>query len=145
MREGLCWQTLNFLMHRIHVPVKYIAINFSCKPSNSILKTACLLTCYFRNCIERQITVSCGSVPSLHQGFFLCSQGPNSALFPMEYRWLFSQFWKKNPNLQKNFFFFFEDWDFHSVTTHTSYMVTIYYNWILFLLHFCGGKSMCNS
>ena len=36
---------------------------------------------------------------------------------------------KKNPNLQKKIFFV-EDWDFHSVTTHThtSYMVNFSFN-----------------
>ena len=32
---------------------------------------------------------------------------------------------KKSPNL---IFFFFEDWDFHSVNTHTSYMVIFSFN-----------------
>ena len=46
--------------------------------------------------------------------FFGCSLGPP---FPMEFRWLFSQFWKKNPNL-------------HSVNTHTSYWwIWIYSTW----------------
>ena len=48
------------------------------------------------------------------QGFFCVHRGRNSAPFPMEFRWLFPQYW----------FFFFEDWDFHSVTTHTSYIIT---------------------
>ena len=34
---------------------------------------------------------------------------------------------KKTPNLQKKDFFL-EDWDFHLVTTQTSYMMTIYYH-----------------
>ena len=32
---------------------------------------------------------------------------------------------KKNPNLH---FFCFEDWDFHSINTHTSYLVTFSFN-----------------
>ena len=39
----------------------------------------------------------------------------------------FSPNFKNNPNLQKKIycdFFFFEDWDFHSVNTHIHYMVT---------------------
>ena len=37
---------------------------------------------------------------------------------------------KTNPDLQKNKFFFIENWDFHSVTTHTSYMVMFPFNLI---------------
>ena len=40
---------------------------------------------------------------------------------PMEFRWLFPILKKK---IQPNFFF--EDWDFHSFSTHTSYMVTFF-------------------
>ena len=36
----------------------------------------------------------------------------------------FSPILKKNPNLKKKISFFFEDWDIHSVATHTSYMMT---------------------
>ena len=56
----------------------------------------------------------------------------------------FSQFWKTIPIIKKKIFFF-EDCDFHSATTHTGYMVTIYYHWILFLLQYFDSKSMCNS
>ena len=39
---------------------------------------------------------------------------------------------EKNPNLQFYHYFFFENWDFHSVNvnTHTSYMVTFSFNLI---------------
>ena len=40
----------------------------------------------------------------------------DSVLFPMEFRCFFSNFEKKTQSSKKKFFF--EDWDFHSVTTH---------------------------
>ena len=70
----------------------------------------------------------------------------NSTRFPMEFRWLFSQFFKKKSQSSKKIFFVEDlDFHFHSVTTHTIYMIKIYYHWILFLLQFFDGKSMCNS
>ena len=46
---------------------------------------------------------------------------------------------------KKNFFyFFFRETLFHSVTTQTQAVVTIYYHCIVFLLPF-NGNSMCNS
>ena len=76
-----------------------------------------------------------------HQGFFYI-QGPKFGPIPNQIKVTFF------PNFEKNhvlIFFLFEDWDFHSVTTHTSYMMTIYYHCILFLLQYFDGKSMCNS
>ena len=71
------------------------------------------------------------------QDFFLHFQLNLVTFFP---------FLKKNPNLpKKKKIFFFEDCDFHSVTTHTSYMMTIYSHCILFLLQFFDGKGMCNT
>ena len=40
----------------------------------------------------------------------------------------FFQISKKNPNLQKKYFVVVEDWDFHSVNTHTRYMVMFSFN-----------------
>ena len=71
---------------------------------------------------------------------FVFSGGQNSAListpFSMDFRCPFSQFWKKNPNLQQKKIFFFEDWVFHSVNTHKLHGDI--------LLQF-NGNSMCNS
>ena len=58
--------------------------------------------------------------------FFWCSQGPN--FVPMEIRCPFAQFLKKNKKKL-----------FRPNTHHTSYMVTIYYLCILFLLQFYGN------
>ena len=54
-----------------------------------------------------------------------------SAPFAFEFRRLFPNFEKKKLLL------FFKKY-FHSVTTHTSYMVAIHYHCILFLLQFNG-------
>ena len=60
--------------------------------------------------------------------FFGVLRGQNSAAFPMELH--FPNFEGKNSQSSKNFFFFFfvEDWNFHSVNTHTSYMVMFSFN-----------------
>ena len=44
------------------------------------------------------------------------------------------------PNVLGVFFHNFEDWNFRSVTIHTSYMVTIYYHCILFSFGFMMEK-----
>ena len=51
---------------------------------------------------------------------------------------------KKKKKKKIFFFFFFRETLFHSVTTQTQAVVTIYYHCIVFLLPF-NGNSMCNS
>ena len=61
------------------------------------------------------------------QGFFFVFSGAQS-------QWNLGDYFpilKKIPIFKKKNFFF-EDLDFHSVTTHTSYMVTPYYHCIYF-------------
>ena len=53
--------------------------------------------------------------------------------FPPNSQWnlgvfFFPNFERKYQSSKKKKFFFFEDWDFHSVNTHTSYMVTFSFN-----------------
>ena len=55
----------------------------------------------------------------------------------------FSPILKKKQSSKKKKFFF-AGWDFHSVTTHTSYMKTIYFC-IVFLLQCFDGKSISKS
>ena len=64
-------------------------------------------------------------------GFFCVLKGRNSAPFPRPHsQWnlgaFFPNFGKKIQSSQ--IFFFFEDWDFHSVNTHKSYMLTFSFN-----------------
>ena len=63
--------------------------------------------------------------------FFLCSQGPNFLNFgpiPDGIQVTFFPNFEKKSQSSKNIFFFFADWDFHSVNTYTSYMVTFSFN-----------------
>ena len=60
-------------------------------------------------------------------GIFLCSQWNLGDFFPIL---------KKNPNLKKIYFFL--KIEIFIQSPHTSYMVTIYYHCILFLLQFNG-------
>ena len=46
-------------------------------------------------------------------GFFLCSLGPNSA------QWNLGDFFPNFEKKSQSSFFFLDDWDFHSVNTHT--------------------------
>ena len=57
-------------------------------------------------------------------GIFCVLRGQNLVQFPMELGDFFPNMKKKSKS---------QDWDFHSVTTLTSYMVTIYYQLYLLL------------
>ena len=84
--------------------------------------------------------------------FFVSSgaelRGRNSAPFPMGFRWLFSQFEKKNPNLKKKFFFFFFFFFLEFSFSHHTHTHKLHDDNLLELhpifLQF-NGNSMCNS
>ena len=60
------------------------------------------------------------------QGFYFVFSGAEIRLLS---QWNFGEFFpnfEKNPSLQKKKSFFFEDWDFHSVTTHTSNLLPLH-------------------
>ena len=69
-----------------------------------------------------------------YQSFFfgVLSPIPNGILV------LSPQFWKKSQASK----YLFEGWDFNSVITHASYMLTIFYHCILFLLT-CLMTKVC--
>ena len=86
--------------------------------------------------IDLKIVFWCGKAGNFFG--FLRDRNSISAPLPMECKSVF-------PDLKKILHFkktFLEDWDFNSVTTHTSYMVTIYHHCILFLLH-CLMAKVC--
>ena len=65
--------------------------------------------------------------------FFWCSYGLKFSPIPNGiYVTFFTSLEKKN-NRPKKKIIFFENWDFHSVSTHTTYMVTF------------SSNNMCNS
>ena len=78
--------------------------------------------------------------------FFGVLRGRNSAPFPMGFRWPFSQFEKKIPNLKKKKIFFFF---FFRIFTHTYTHTHKLHNDNLLELHPIflqfNGNSMCNS
>ena len=67
----------------------------------------------------------------------MCSQGPKFGPIPNEIKVTLFPILKINPNLQKYFFFFLEDWEIYIQSPHTQ---AIYYHCILFLLQFLMAK-----
>ena len=90
--------------------------------------------------LDFKITHLCSIFP----GVFCVLRGRNSAQIPMEFRCVFPILQKKKIPIFKKNIYIFEDRDFYSITTHTSYMVTIYYHNTLFLLHVYGKSRLYN-
>ena len=68
----------------------------------------------------KQFSVINSVINILLSGIFWVLRDWNSAPFPMEFRWLFSKFWKKSLSSKK---FFFLKIGIFIQSTHTSYMV----------------------
>ena len=110
----------------------------------------------FKSQYNDQLLISIlASVRSASGIFFGVLRGRNSAPFPMGFRWLFSQFEKKIPNLKKkkkkkkkkNFFFFFfflrifiQSPHTHTHKLHDDNLLELHPIFLQF-----NGNSMCNS
>ena len=109
--------------------------NFRTKNNGGIIRVNVNLLLIIRSLQNLQAIIpNLASFSRSYQGLFWVS--PGAEIWP-HFQWnlgdFFPNFGKKN--------IFYEDWDFHSVNTHTSYMVTFYYHCILFFLQF-NGNSM---
>ena len=94
------WASINLCYFHTPTICSLWKLKYKSNNSNEPTHESLLSIAYVPSATLRQVCSSVIFFCVLRGRIFLIS-----APFPMEFRWLFSQFWKKNPNLQKIFFF----------------------------------------